>query len=888
MKWRLSKDKDNAGLQKKSMPYSDQSREIIDDNTTTPINLAEISADQQRYKFNSSSRNNDDGRRFSFREAMKQSNNSQKHDNMQSMYVMAPNHLTKGEPWMTSASAQMTKSARGSAPANHHHHHHSNLNPTMLDNYNGETNNDFHYINATRNPSNTGSSLQNGSTTKLIPMTDDQPTKQTKCSIFRGLLLCLCLSVTYANIVRFPRELEKYGCAFLVPYFVFIFLVGLPIILLEVSIGQFLGQGAGSSWRASPIMKGACIVGRMASCLGAIWVSLEAVIALVYIVLITYKKIPFNECVQGVKISEIGYSQRVLSGGDCLNETIFTPVWNYAFYFALLASGLAAIWIVSVICSHNAKIFRRITFFTGLLTFALLVATTGWEIDRTLRKTGFPEWWIFNENLFAESTIWFDGLIQVLFGTYIGFGALPVMTGCFLYKGDAVRTSIVYICFNLLINAIGVILFMIQFDNDISKVSTIYPELKPLTAIYEKALTEVGLFETRILPALIYGLVVLSAIITTTIAVYSVSKLLPRHTIYILGLVTLCLSVVALFCPEYMVARVLDSRIVGTLIIIALVFDIIATTWIYGGKNIYLDLEFAIGRPIFKHWVGFWYIAPAILTGILVWWCVGDDQLDLLSIYIPRWAPIILALIVIVGAAIAEISKQVDYNFFGMICEAAKAAKEWGPADPLARHAWKQWRAVCQDTGRKDFTLRRRGTRDYTNSIKRGQYSTNKYNVNNWKNSPTGTSSPNYSGSMFGDSAIEEDLSVGKYSGMHQQFGAHGTDNNGIKPTRHSSRSRYTSRDKPSSHGSDTNHKEILYVRRLSTDSNNKTTITITPTADIVTYPSDQTRGRTSSNMSPHVDSRMDRHAHHHHDVDGDHICWRKFSVNSEEYSTEL
>lgn len=79
---------------------------------------------------------------------------------------------------------------------------------------------------------------------------------QTKCSIFRGLLLCLCLSVTYANIVRFPRELEKYGCAFLVPYFVFIFLVGLPIILLEVSIGQFLGQGAGSSWRASPIMKG--------------------------------------------------------------------------------------------------------------------------------------------------------------------------------------------------------------------------------------------------------------------------------------------------------------------------------------------------------------------------------------------------------------------------------------------------------------------------------------------------------------------------------------------------------------------------------------------------------------------------------------------------------
>lgn len=79
---------------------------------------------------------------------------------------------------------------------------------------------------------------------------------QTKCSVFRGLVLCICLNVSYANVVRFPRELDHYGSAYLVPYVVLLFLVGLPMILLEISVGQFLGQGAAHTWRASPIFKG--------------------------------------------------------------------------------------------------------------------------------------------------------------------------------------------------------------------------------------------------------------------------------------------------------------------------------------------------------------------------------------------------------------------------------------------------------------------------------------------------------------------------------------------------------------------------------------------------------------------------------------------------------
>lgn len=69
-------------------------------------------------------------------------------------------------------------------------------------------------------------------------------------------MICMCLNLTFANVVRFPRELDRYGVIFLLPYLLLFLLIGIPIILLEIALGQFLGQGAAHAWRASPIFRG--------------------------------------------------------------------------------------------------------------------------------------------------------------------------------------------------------------------------------------------------------------------------------------------------------------------------------------------------------------------------------------------------------------------------------------------------------------------------------------------------------------------------------------------------------------------------------------------------------------------------------------------------------
>lgn len=69
----------------------------------------------------------------------------------------------------------------------------------------------------------------------------------------------------------------------------------------------------------------------------------------------------------------------------------------------------------------------------------LLVFQTGWSVTQFIGKNAEIEAWPFRESSLLDSAMWFNALLQVIYSTSIGFGVWPVITGKFLYKGDAVR-----------------------------------------------------------------------------------------------------------------------------------------------------------------------------------------------------------------------------------------------------------------------------------------------------------------------------------------------------------------------------------------------------------------------------------------------------------------
>ena len=50
--------------------------------------------------------------------------------------------------------------------------------------------------------------------------------------------------------------LRFFKAAFLIPFVIFLFLIGIPVMFLEFSVGQFMSRGPVKSWVMVPIFKG--------------------------------------------------------------------------------------------------------------------------------------------------------------------------------------------------------------------------------------------------------------------------------------------------------------------------------------------------------------------------------------------------------------------------------------------------------------------------------------------------------------------------------------------------------------------------------------------------------------------------------------------------------
>jgi len=71
------------------------------------------------------------------------------------------------------------------------------------------------------------------------------------------VLALIGFTVGIGSVWRFPILCARNGTgAFLIPFFIFMVLCGLPLYYIEVALGQFCGKSAGIAFDFCPLFKG--------------------------------------------------------------------------------------------------------------------------------------------------------------------------------------------------------------------------------------------------------------------------------------------------------------------------------------------------------------------------------------------------------------------------------------------------------------------------------------------------------------------------------------------------------------------------------------------------------------------------------------------------------
>ena len=260
------------------------------------------------------------------------------------------------------------------------------------------------------------------------------------------VLAAIGSAVGLGNLWRFPYELYDHGGgAFLIPYIIAVFVVGLPMLILEFSLGHF-------TQRAAPDAFGRChkkfeFVGWWGIILGFVIVTFYAVIlaycfSFLYISvrgILTGGRLPWaGEGLEGVQKAKDFFYETYLgyTPGTALGSIRWNIFWP-----------LVAAWLVMYLCIfRGVRLVGKIVWLTVPLPWLMLLILTvrGLTLPGSIKGLSYylnPVW-----SELAKPTTWQFAFGQAFFSLSLAFGGVMITYASFLHRRSDLNNNAAIIC----------------------------------------------------------------------------------------------------------------------------------------------------------------------------------------------------------------------------------------------------------------------------------------------------------------------------------------------------------------------------------------------------------------------------------------------------------
>lgn len=330
--------------------------------------------------------------------------------------------------------------------------------------------------------------------------TNDVKERETWTNTLDFVLALIGFSVGLGNIWRFPYLCYKNGGGcFLIPYFICLVFAGVPILILEVALGQLASQGGITAWLICPLFQG---IG-WASVIIVQFLNIYYIVilgwALFYMFASFTSVLPWSSCgnkwntencidfstaannVGGssgnetianttsvnatvlptmlanmtnmstvptaiAKAAKVSASQeywelRVLKIGNALDEP---GAVNWDLALCLLLG-----WIICYLCVFKGvKSTGKVVYFTATFPYILLTVLLIRAVTLPGAGEGITFYLTPNVTRLKDGQVWLDAGTQVFFSYSIGLGTLIALGSYNRFHHNCYRDSIIFACVN--------------------------------------------------------------------------------------------------------------------------------------------------------------------------------------------------------------------------------------------------------------------------------------------------------------------------------------------------------------------------------------------------------------------------------------------------------
>uniref|UniRef100_A0A8C4EGY8 Transporter n=1 Tax=Dicentrarchus labrax TaxID=13489 RepID=A0A8C4EGY8_DICLA len=479
------------------------------------------------------------------------------------------------------------------------------------------------------------------------------------------------------NVWRFPYLCYKNGGGvFFVPYLLFLVLCGIPLFLLETSLGQYTSLGGVSAWRTiCPLFGGLGYASQVMILHGCVYYIVILAWALFYLSYSFQAELPWSHCnnTWNTAACVLFDHHNQSANGSSLPENATSPVMEFWEREVLrlsssldelgpiswkLALCLAIVWLVCYFCVwKGVKSTGKVVYLTATFPYVMLFVL----LVRGATLPGATQGIIYylkpNHTRLADPQVWMDAGTQIFFSYGICLGSLTALGSYNKYNNDCYKDSFLLCLLNSSTSFLAgfaifsVLGFMAEEQGvDIATVAQSGPGLAFIA--YPRAvammpfpqLWAVCFFLMIIMLGLDTQFVSLEALMT------SVSDLYPhlirrghRRELLLLFVCVVCFLVgLVMVTPGGLyVFQIYDHfSCSGASLLLLSIFQSLAIGWVYGAERFSANIRDMTGYsplPVFK--LCWKYLTPAVCTATFMFSLVHWTPLSLgKGLVAPAWA----------------------------------------------------------------------------------------------------------------------------------------------------------------------------------------------------------------------------------------------------------